>query len=83
MSCKPIHHTNLPNIPLTSLKVTSEENSKYSIIIDRILKEGDLSTISAKQIRKDLQAELGFDLSHQKVMLFLQSHNFMVLTPVL
>ncbi|KAI9640902.1 hypothetical protein NHQ30_010743 [Ciborinia camelliae] len=49
-----------------SWKVSSEENSKYSIIIDRILKEGDLSTISAKQIRKDLQAELGFDLSHQK-----------------
>ncbi|KAF7937824.1 uncharacterized protein EAE97_007620 [Botrytis byssoidea] len=48
------------------MSLTSEENSKYSIIIDRILKEGDLSTISAKQIRKDLQAELGFDLSHQK-----------------
>ncbi|ESZ98247.1 hypothetical protein SBOR_1343 [Sclerotinia borealis F-4128] len=48
------------------MSLSSEENSKYSIIIDRILKEGDLSTISAKQIRKDLQAGLGFDLSHQK-----------------
>ncbi|KAG4029882.1 hypothetical protein MFRU_014g01770 [Monilinia fructicola] len=48
------------------MSLSPEENSKYSIIIDRILKEGDLSTISAKQIRKDLQAELGFDLSHQK-----------------
>ncbi|KAB8302503.1 hypothetical protein EYC80_005898 [Monilinia laxa] len=53
------------------MSLSPEENSKYSIIIDRILKEGDLSTISAKQIRKDLQAELGFDLSHQKVV-FLQ-----------
>lgn len=57
--------------PLTLMKVSSEENSKYSIIIDKILKEGDLSTISAKQIRRDLQAELGFDLSHQKVVSFL------------
>lgn len=65
------------------MKVTPEENSKYSIIIDRILKEGDLSTISAKQIRKDLQAELGFDLSHQKVMLFLQSYVCIMLIPVL
>ncbi|APA06613.1 hypothetical protein SS1G_04824 [Sclerotinia sclerotiorum 1980 UF-70] len=48
------------------MSLSSEENSQYSIIIDRILKEGDLSTISAKQIRKDLQAELGFDISHQK-----------------
>jgi restriction endonuclease S subunit len=49
--------------------VTSEENSQYATIIDKILKEGDLNTISAKQIRKDLEAELGFDLSGKKVRL--------------
>lgn len=69
MSCEPIQCVVLQYMPLTSMIVSSEENSKYSIIIDRILKEGDLSTISAKQIRKDLQVELGFDLSHQKVVL--------------
>jgi hypothetical protein len=47
--------------------VTSKETSQYATIIDKILKEGDLNTISAKQIRKDLEAELGFDLSNKKV----------------
>ncbi|KAA8576685.1 hypothetical protein EYC84_006762 [Monilinia fructicola] len=63
------------------MSLSPEENSKYSIIIDRILKEGDLSTISAKQIRKDLQAELGFDLSHQKR--WIPSFNSMLLMLIL
>ncbi|KAM3086555.1 hypothetical protein ACMFMG_000686 [Clarireedia jacksonii] len=48
------------------MSLSSEETTRYATIIDKILKEGDLNTISAKQIRKDLQDELGFDLSDKK-----------------
>jgi upstream activation factor subunit UAF30 len=45
------------------------EHAQYSAIIDGILASGDLETISAKQIRKGLQAKLEIDISDKKVCL--------------
>lgn len=39
---------------------------KYSTIIDNILENADLNTISAKRIRKGLQERLGHDISGEK-----------------
>ncbi|OAF98724.1 SWIB-domain-containing protein, partial [Paraphaeosphaeria sporulosa] len=39
---------------------------QYSAIIDSILEEADLNTISAKRIRKGLQERLGHDISGEK-----------------
>ena len=47
--------------------VLPSEAAQYSAIIDGILASGDLDTISAKQIRKGLQAAIGHDLSEKKV----------------
>jgi hypothetical protein len=47
--------------------VLPSERAQFSALIDGILAEGDLSTISAKQIRKGLQAKLTFDISSKKV----------------
>jgi upstream activation factor subunit UAF30 len=38
----------------------------YSAIIDEILRDSDLNTISAKRIRKGLQERVEYDTSHQK-----------------
>ncbi|RVD81066.1 uncharacterized protein DFL_008943 [Arthrobotrys flagrans] len=38
----------------------------YTPIIDRILKAGDLASISSKDVRKALQKELGYDITDQK-----------------
>ncbi|CZR51244.1 related to UAF30-subunit of RNA polymerase I transcription factor [Phialocephala subalpina] len=43
------------------------ETAQYSAIIDGILNKGDLTTISRKQIMKELGTTLGKDISHQKV----------------
>jgi len=43
------------------------ERAQYSAIIDDILASGDLNTISAKQIRKGLQAVLKIDIADKKV----------------
>jgi upstream activation factor subunit UAF30 len=40
---------------------------KYTEIIDTILAESDLNTISEKRIRKGLQEAVGYDLTLQKV----------------
>ena len=40
---------------------------KYAAIIDDILENADLNTISAKRIRKGLQERLGHDISGEKV----------------
>jgi hypothetical protein len=40
---------------------------KYTEIIDTILAESDLNTISEKRIRKGLQEAVGYDLTPQKV----------------
>ncbi|KAL2072783.1 hypothetical protein VTL71DRAFT_12126 [Oculimacula yallundae] len=42
------------------------ESAQYTAIIDGILKSSDLQTISAKKIRKELQAALDQDLSDKK-----------------
>ncbi|KAF2752824.1 SWIB-domain-containing protein [Pseudovirgaria hyperparasitica] len=43
-----------------------EAQASYATIIDSILKGADLNTISAKRIRKGLQAQLEYDISDQK-----------------
>ncbi|KAK7397650.1 hypothetical protein QQX98_012976 [Neonectria punicea] len=50
-----------------STPLTPEERSRYTDIIDDILKSADLETISRKKIRQGLEAELGGkDLTDQK-----------------
>ena len=51
-----------------SSSVTPEQRTQYAAIIDTILREGDLNTISEKKIRKALSEKLGYDVSHQKVL---------------
>jgi len=48
------------------MSLSPEEEKRYAKIIDGILAEGDLTLISAKQIRKSLQDALDIDLSSQK-----------------
>ncbi|KAH8815470.1 SWIB/MDM2 domain-containing protein [Xylogone sp. PMI_703] len=48
------------------MSLTPEETAQYSKIIDGILATADLNTISAKQIRKGLQAQLDHDIAEQK-----------------
>ncbi|KAF2499543.1 SWIB-domain-containing protein [Lophium mytilinum] len=43
-----------------------EVEASYSAIIDSILANSDLNTISAKRIRKGLQAQVDYDITHQK-----------------
>ncbi|KAK0282877.1 hypothetical protein LTR91_020892 [Friedmanniomyces endolithicus] len=43
-----------------------EQRASYSAIIDSILNSADLDTISAKAIRKELQAKVEYDLTEQK-----------------
>ena len=43
------------------------ERAQFTALIDDILATGDLATISAKQIRKQLGAHLETDLSDKKV----------------
>ncbi|USW57969.1 Putative SWIB/MDM2 domain-containing protein [Septoria linicola] len=43
-----------------------EQRAAYSAIIDKVLANSDLNTISAKRIRKELQEQVGHDLSSQK-----------------
>jgi upstream activation factor subunit UAF30 len=47
--------------------VTSELRDKYIDIIDDILAQSDLTTISEKRIRKGLQDAVGYDLTPMKV----------------
>lgn len=47
--------------------MSSDENQRYTAIIDGILATADLLTISRKKIRQGLEAKLGGkDLSEQK-----------------
>jgi len=46
---------------------------QYAAIIDSILRESDLNTISEKKIRKALSEKLGYDVSAQKVALVTSS----------
>lgn len=48
------------------MSLLPSERAQYSAIIDGILATSDLQTISAKQIRKGLQAKLEIDISFKK-----------------
>ncbi|KAL3418005.1 E3 ubiquitin-protein ligase hel2 [Phlyctema vagabunda] len=48
------------------MSLLPSERAQYAAIIDGILEKGDLTTISAKQIRKGLQEALEKDISDQK-----------------
>lgn len=52
---------------MLTVTVTQEQRNRYITLIDELLKKGDLSTITPKQIRKAMQEELGYDISEQKV----------------
>ncbi len=51
--------------------VLPSERAQYSAIIDGILASSDLTTISAKAIRKELAAALDVDISDKKVYICL------------
>lgn len=53
------------------LIVTSEEESRYTSIIDAILETADLNTVTRKKIRMGLEKALGGkDLSDQKARFY-------------
>jgi len=54
--------------------VLPEQRASYSAIIDSILNSADLDTISAKAIRKELQAKVEYDLTEQKVSDAMEAH---------
>jgi len=48
------------------MDLTQEQRSQYIALIDTILRDSDLATISTKQIRQRLEEKLGHDISDQK-----------------
>jgi len=48
--------------------VSDEEKASFTKIIDSILEISDLETISAKKVRKAIQAAVDRDLTPQKVV---------------
>lgn len=44
-----------------------EQTAAYGVIIDDILANSNLASVSAKQVRKQLTEKLGYDISDQKV----------------
>lgn len=48
------------------MSLAPEQEISYGIIIDSILKDSDLASVSAKQVRKQLGERLGYDIGHQK-----------------
>ena len=56
-------YTHNANMPFT---VPAEQEAAYSAIIDDILASSDLTTISAKRIRKGLQDRVSYDITPQK-----------------
>jgi hypothetical protein len=67
------HKTGKEKKLTVSPSVTPAETAQYSAIIDDILASSDLTTISAKHIRKGLQARLDEDISDKKVSSSLHS----------
>lgn len=53
---------------LIRASVSPEERESYTKIIDSILAESDLQTVSEKRIRRGLQDAVGRDLTEQKVL---------------
>ena len=60
MSCTGIPANTSPPVP-------AEQRASYAAIIDEILANADLETISAKRIRNGLQERVDYDLTPQKV----------------
>lgn len=58
--------TAAPSPPTMSGALSRDVAEKYSTIIDEILENADLNTISAKRIRKGLQERLDHDISGEK-----------------
>jgi hypothetical protein len=48
--------------------VPPEVEASYSAIIDDILATSNINTVSAKHIRRGLQAKVGYDITPQKVL---------------
>lgn len=51
----------------SALPVPPEVEASYTVIIDDILAHSDLNTVSAKRIRKGLQARVAHDITPEKV----------------
>lgn len=49
------------------MALPAEVRDKYVAIIDSILDNSDLSTISEKRIRKGIQEQVQYDITPQKV----------------
>jgi DEK C terminal domain len=67
MSCKTDPAPHLPGAYSYVFTVPKEVEASYATIIDSILAGSDLNTVSAKTIRKGLQAAVEYDITHQKV----------------
>ena len=69
----------LSGVPQTSdlinLSVPSEVRASYIVIIDDILANSDLQTISSKRIREGLQKAVDYDITPQKVCQFVPRHH--------
>jgi hypothetical protein len=57
-----------------TITVLPSERAQYSAIIDVILANSDLNTISARRIRAELELKLGVDVSEKKVGYVLLHH---------
>jgi hypothetical protein len=60
--------------------VTPEEEAQYTPIIDDILANADLATISAKAIRKGIQTRVDHDISAKKVRAYAHQASQAMLT---
>jgi hypothetical protein len=68
MSCKiDIHAWNL-DVMLTSGRVTPDVRAQYIAIIDSILIDADLETVSVKQVRSGIQEKVQYDITPHKVI---------------
>jgi upstream activation factor subunit UAF30 len=56
------------------IAVSADEESRYTSLIDSILSTSDLTTVSAKKVRKSIQATVAHDISDQKVGRHLVRH---------
>ncbi|KAK2628250.1 hypothetical protein QTJ16_002896 [Diplocarpon rosae] len=66
MSCKNPSSFSAAHAKFSHIVVLPAQIAQYTAIIDSILRNGDLATISAKKIRNGLQEALDHDLSDQK-----------------
>ncbi|KAJ9645288.1 hypothetical protein H2199_003294 [Coniosporium tulheliwenetii] len=57
------------------MALPKETEASYAAIIDSILATSDLNTISAKRVRKGLQAQVDYDITPQKVCIRLDPCN--------